>query len=267
MDSVLRDMPFIFVYLDDILVASPSVEEHSLHLRLLFERLTEHGLIVNPVKCQFGLSEIEFLGHRVSRQGAVPLPAKIVNYMEVTSGRFVKQKRRRTASGSGARCLNGVEVVALKIFTCFIPNEDVSWCGESVGVCDVVGCVDLVCVTSLGVCDVVVCVESVGECDVVGVCDVSWCWGVTSVVCVTVSCVCGRQLVCVTSDGVCDVSWCLCVSLRVCDVVGVWVSQLVCVMSVGVCASIGLVCVTYVVCVDVTDGVCDDVGVCGVVGV
>ncbi|CAL1568882.1 unnamed protein product [Knipowitschia caucasica] len=77
MDSVLRDMPFIFVYLDDILVASPSVEEHSLHLRLLFERLTEHGLIVNPVKCQFGLSEIEFLGHRVSRQGAVPLPAKV----------------------------------------------------------------------------------------------------------------------------------------------------------------------------------------------
>lgn len=77
MDSVLRDMPFLFVYLDDILVASSSVEEHKLHLRQLFERLAEHGLIVNPAKCQFGLSEIEFLGHTVSRLGAVPLPAKV----------------------------------------------------------------------------------------------------------------------------------------------------------------------------------------------
>jgi len=30
MDSVLRDLPFVFVYLDDILVASASVEEHLL---------------------------------------------------------------------------------------------------------------------------------------------------------------------------------------------------------------------------------------------
>lgn len=77
MDSVLRDMPFLFVYLDDILVASSSQEEHVLHLRRLFERLTEHGLIINPAKCQFGLTEIEFLGHRVSKAGAVPLPAKV----------------------------------------------------------------------------------------------------------------------------------------------------------------------------------------------
>lgn len=77
MDSVLRGLPFLYVYLDDILVASSSAEEHILHLRMLFERLSEHGLIVNPTKCQFGLAEIEFLGHRVSRQGAVPLPAKV----------------------------------------------------------------------------------------------------------------------------------------------------------------------------------------------
>lgn len=77
MDSVLRGMSFLFVYLDDILVASVSAEEHLVHLRQLFERLNEHGLIVNPAKCQFGLSAIEFLGHHVSPQGAVPLPAKV----------------------------------------------------------------------------------------------------------------------------------------------------------------------------------------------
>ncbi|KAK7930700.1 hypothetical protein WMY93_007095 [Mugilogobius chulae] len=77
MDSVLRGLDFIFVYLDDILVASSSDEEHRAHLREVFRRLETHGLIINPAKCQFGLPVIEFLGHRISAQGAVPLPAKV----------------------------------------------------------------------------------------------------------------------------------------------------------------------------------------------
>ncbi|XP_034076551.1 uncharacterized protein LOC117549069 [Gymnodraco acuticeps] len=76
MDSVLRDLPFVFVYLDDILVASASVEEHLSHLRALFARLSQHGLIINPAKCQFGVFDIDFLGHRVTKGGVAPLPAK-----------------------------------------------------------------------------------------------------------------------------------------------------------------------------------------------
>lgn len=77
MDSVLRDMPFLFVYLDDLLVASADAGEHLMHLRLLFQRLREHGLIVNPAKCQFGRTSIDFLGHHVTPQGASPLPARV----------------------------------------------------------------------------------------------------------------------------------------------------------------------------------------------
>lgn len=43
MDVVLRGLSFVFVYLDDILIASSSREEHLSHLRLLFGRLREHG--------------------------------------------------------------------------------------------------------------------------------------------------------------------------------------------------------------------------------
>uniref|UniRef100_A0A674MCK3 Gypsy retrotransposon integrase-like protein 1 n=1 Tax=Takifugu rubripes TaxID=31033 RepID=A0A674MCK3_TAKRU len=77
MDSVLRDLPFLFVYLDDILVASTSQAEQVAHLRALFQHLSQHGLIINPAKCQFGLSTIDFLGHHVTRYGAVPLPEKV----------------------------------------------------------------------------------------------------------------------------------------------------------------------------------------------
>ncbi|KAJ8383472.1 hypothetical protein AAFF_G00220680 [Aldrovandia affinis] len=54
---------------DDILIASATEEEHLSHLRALFTRLSQHGLIVNPAKCLFGRGTIEFLGHRVTCEG------------------------------------------------------------------------------------------------------------------------------------------------------------------------------------------------------
>lgn len=77
MDSMLWELPFVFVSLDDILVASPSVDKHLSHLHQLFLCLHEHGLIVNPAKCQFRLSVIDFLGHHVSSKGVVPLLGKV----------------------------------------------------------------------------------------------------------------------------------------------------------------------------------------------
>ena len=66
MDSVFRDLPFVYIYLDDILVASNSPDEHTKHLRQLFDRLADYGLVVNPKKCVLGRSSLEFLGHCVT---------------------------------------------------------------------------------------------------------------------------------------------------------------------------------------------------------
>ena len=63
MDNVLRNCSFAYVYLDDILVASSSVDEHRQLLRQLFRKLADCGMIVNPQKCVFGQSSLEFLGH------------------------------------------------------------------------------------------------------------------------------------------------------------------------------------------------------------
>lgn len=77
MDTVCQPLDFVFVYLDDILVASSSVEDHLRHLRKLFKQLTGHGLVINVGKCQFGVSEIDFLGHKITKDGARPLPDKV----------------------------------------------------------------------------------------------------------------------------------------------------------------------------------------------
>ena len=66
-----------FVYLDDILVASRNKAEHMSYLHLLFKRLQQHGLVINPLKCQFGLTQIDFLGHCVTQHGDIPRPDKV----------------------------------------------------------------------------------------------------------------------------------------------------------------------------------------------
>ena len=69
MDASFKNIPFVFTYIDDLLVASENEAEHLEHLRILFERLEQNGLVVNPVKCQFGCTEINFLGHHITKQG------------------------------------------------------------------------------------------------------------------------------------------------------------------------------------------------------
>ena len=56
LDHVLRDIPHCFKYIDDVLIASRSPDEHKLHLRQVFSRLAEHGLVINPAKCVFGVA-------------------------------------------------------------------------------------------------------------------------------------------------------------------------------------------------------------------
>ena len=73
MDGVLRGLPFVFVYLDDILVASPSKSAHVHHVRLLLQRLSSAGLAINRDKCTFGASSVTFLGHTVTNRGIQPL--------------------------------------------------------------------------------------------------------------------------------------------------------------------------------------------------
>jgi hypothetical protein len=73
MDRVGADMPFVFIYLDDILVASPDPVVHRSHLQAVLQRLREYGLVLNLDKCELGRQSVEFLGHRITAGGVEPL--------------------------------------------------------------------------------------------------------------------------------------------------------------------------------------------------
>ena len=93
-DQVLRGLPFCYAYIDDLLIASPSREVHQAHLREVLQRLSDHGITVNPTKCVIGVTELHFLGHRVTSQGIQPLEDKvraIRNFPQATSLRKLSE--------------------------------------------------------------------------------------------------------------------------------------------------------------------------------
>ncbi|BHF63679.1 hypothetical protein SprV_0200667300 [Sparganum proliferum] len=76
-DRVLRGLPFVYAYIDDLLVASRNAEEHKEHLALVFDRLDQFGVVINPSKCVLGVLSLDFLGHHVDAQGLRPLSSKV----------------------------------------------------------------------------------------------------------------------------------------------------------------------------------------------
>ncbi|KMQ90069.1 krab-a domain-containing protein [Lasius niger] len=54
---------YAIIYLDDILIASDSLEEHLNHLKIILDRLSRVGFRLNKAKCEFLRTEISFLGH------------------------------------------------------------------------------------------------------------------------------------------------------------------------------------------------------------
>ena len=64
------------VYLDDIIVFSKTLEDHIKHLETVFKILAEAGLKLKLKKCDFFKTEINYLGHIVTRDGVMPTVRK-----------------------------------------------------------------------------------------------------------------------------------------------------------------------------------------------
>jgi len=60
---------FAVCYHDDILIYSTDEKEHDGHVRKVLERLREFGLYCKAEKCQFGVSEVGFLGFVINSEG------------------------------------------------------------------------------------------------------------------------------------------------------------------------------------------------------
>ena len=76
-EEILAGVPNVICYFDDILVYSEDSTAHEAHLENALTKLDAVGLKLNQEKSELRKTEIEFLGHMISKDGVKPHPEKV----------------------------------------------------------------------------------------------------------------------------------------------------------------------------------------------
>ena len=89
MDRVLHNLP-VACYLDDILIAAPTVKEL---LEKVLQRLQDSGIHLREDKCQIAQEQVEYLGHVVDATGIHPTKDKVRAIKEAPLPKDITQLR------------------------------------------------------------------------------------------------------------------------------------------------------------------------------
>ncbi len=114
MNEVFRDMlhRFVIVYIDDILIYSPNLDEHQQHVTQVLQRLRQHHLYLKLEKCEFHQSTVQFLGYVITPDGVQMDQGKeeaVRNWPQPTTvkelQRFLGFASTAVSSPNTAKCL------------------------------------------------------------------------------------------------------------------------------------------------------------------
>ena len=92
-EGVLRGIPHVCVYIDDILITGSSQEDHLERLGLVLQRLQDFGFRLRRVKCAFFLQSVEYLGHVITAEGLKPCDKKVRAIIAAPSPKDISQLR------------------------------------------------------------------------------------------------------------------------------------------------------------------------------
>jgi hypothetical protein len=69
MDQVLEGVDFLKCYIDDVLVHSKRFLQHLVHHEELFKRFHKVNIQIHPKKCEFVVTSVVYLGHKILPNG------------------------------------------------------------------------------------------------------------------------------------------------------------------------------------------------------
>ncbi len=91
METILRGLPNVCVYLDDILVTGKSEAAHLHNLEAVLTRPEDAGARLKREKCAFMLPQVQYLGHQISEKGLQPTDEKVRAITEAPTPKDVTQ--------------------------------------------------------------------------------------------------------------------------------------------------------------------------------
>lgn len=86
--------PNVFVYLDDIIIATDTIEKHFDFLARIATRLKDAGLTISPDKSRFCMKSLKYLGYIIDEEGIHPDPEKTAAVHNYPQPKNVKDVRR-----------------------------------------------------------------------------------------------------------------------------------------------------------------------------
>jgi len=84
---------FVFVFFDDILIYSTTWNTHIQHLSFVLSTMQRHSLFAKLSKCSYGQTQIDYVGHVVSRDGVKVDETKIQTIKQWVVPTSMKQLR------------------------------------------------------------------------------------------------------------------------------------------------------------------------------
>ena len=96
MDSVLGELQpkIAVVYIDDITIFYPTLEQHLEDVNRVMERLSVANLKVNVNKCAFAREEVVVLGFKVLKAGINPNPEKVQEISDLQPPRDISGEKQ-----------------------------------------------------------------------------------------------------------------------------------------------------------------------------
>lgn len=90
---MVAGIPRVKPYLDDILIAGKTQEEHDRSLHAVLKRIQDYGFHLRIEKCRFSLPQIKFLGHIIDKDGLHPDPEKTRAISQMPAPKNISQLR------------------------------------------------------------------------------------------------------------------------------------------------------------------------------
>lgn len=84
---------FVLVFLDDILMYNPTLEDHLSQLRQVFSTLRQHQFYLKQSKCAIAQPKLQYLGYILSEHGVSTDPSKIEAMLQQPSPTTITELR------------------------------------------------------------------------------------------------------------------------------------------------------------------------------
>ena len=132
MDSILNEFPQANAFIDDILVTTKGIEvEHMSLAEKILRKLNRENISLRLHKCEFAVRECEWLGHRITETGVIPLKRKTSPIDSLAAPKTVTQLKSFMGSiHSLHKYLPAIAEMSAPLRQLFSKKSDYNWTAE-----------------------------------------------------------------------------------------------------------------------------------------